>query len=567
MTRRDRVRKLPTAVLHLDTSAPCDPRRALRLIEKRFTIVKSHIFYSWQSDLPNSTNRGFIQNALEGAAEDLKQDEEIVVEPVIDRDTAGVAGSPDIGLTILAKIDAATALVGDVSLITVEDSARPSPNPNVLIELGYAIKALGHGKVVMVMNTAFGGPEKLPFDLRQKRVVTYQLPEGGDKPAARRILRSKLATAIKEILKEHQVAAMNVKAQASSPSDAAIEAIRQGRPDQASAVKSFMAWLADELKKLDPNGLPGETDENLVQAIETTVPLVHDFGRVSEAIAAMRSDDAARAAFKGFEHILGLYTFTPRTGTYRETDFDLFKFVGHELCVTLFAYLLHEERWQTIKLLFAERIYVANGSRGPYQAAYGRLSAPVGLLDRVRKGRLGTREFSIHADILKARHESGSLAKDTPWDEFRATDALLLLRAEGDRGGLAGWWPRTAVYLGSHTPRFLVEATTPAGARVLADLLGETDLAKSRERLEGAIVRLGEGVQQMGSYFFKPFDGFDPSATQTAGDFPCAWRGAVKRVAEAQEGGGGAGQDKGRSSRAPSARFSAEKCRARADAR
>ena len=29
------------------------------------------VFYSWQSDLPNATNRGFIEDCLERALEDL----------------------------------------------------------------------------------------------------------------------------------------------------------------------------------------------------------------------------------------------------------------------------------------------------------------------------------------------------------------------------------------------------------------------------------------------------------------------------------------------------------------
>ncbi|HEY1376485.1 MAG TPA: hypothetical protein VGF55_06805 [Gemmataceae bacterium] len=31
------------------------------------------VFYSWQSDLPNATNRGFIQDALERAARDIRK--------------------------------------------------------------------------------------------------------------------------------------------------------------------------------------------------------------------------------------------------------------------------------------------------------------------------------------------------------------------------------------------------------------------------------------------------------------------------------------------------------------
>jgi hypothetical protein len=65
------------------------------------------IFYSWQAWLPNGTNRGFIQKALEDAVKTLDADDSLQVEPVIDRDTAGVSGSPDIGKTILSKIDVA----------------------------------------------------------------------------------------------------------------------------------------------------------------------------------------------------------------------------------------------------------------------------------------------------------------------------------------------------------------------------------------------------------------------------------------------------------------------------
>jgi hypothetical protein len=124
--------------------------------------------------LPNATNRTFILKALENAAGVIRGDGTIEVEPVIDRDTAGVPGSPDIVRTILEKIDRSDAFVCDVSIVTAGDT-RPIPNPNVLIELGYAIKSLGWERIIMIMNIAFGGPEKLPFDLRTRRCLTYQM--------------------------------------------------------------------------------------------------------------------------------------------------------------------------------------------------------------------------------------------------------------------------------------------------------------------------------------------------------------------------------------------------------
>ena len=159
------------------------------------------IFYSWQSDLPNSTNRGFIQTALERAAQSIGNDPAIAVEPVVDRDTAGVPGSPDIADTIFEKIDSCQVFVCDVSIINSHDSQRSTPNPNVLLELGFALKRLGWPYIIMIFNSAFSPIERLPFDLRTKRVTVYSVQAGDtDKADKRRRLESKLETALRQIL-------------------------------------------------------------------------------------------------------------------------------------------------------------------------------------------------------------------------------------------------------------------------------------------------------------------------------------------------------------------------------
>jgi hypothetical protein len=157
------------------------------------------IFYSWQSDLPNNTNRGFIGDALGKAVKDIKKDRTLAVDPVIDRDTLGRSGSPDIRTVILEKIDACDAFVCDVSIVArYSDGKKAVPNPNVLLELGYALKRLGWSRIVLVMNTDFGGPEELPFDLRSQRVMTYEV--GEDKAEARKELVGKLRGALEAIV-------------------------------------------------------------------------------------------------------------------------------------------------------------------------------------------------------------------------------------------------------------------------------------------------------------------------------------------------------------------------------
>ena len=145
--------------------------------------MKRQVFYSWQSDSPAKTNRNFIENCLKSSLKKLTQDTEALVEPVLDRDTSGVSGSPDIVESIFAKISTTDVFVADLTLCIKNSSGRFSPNPNDLIELGYAVAQLGWERIILVQNVIFGGPEMLPFDLRGRRIMTYAYGEQAAAPA------------------------------------------------------------------------------------------------------------------------------------------------------------------------------------------------------------------------------------------------------------------------------------------------------------------------------------------------------------------------------------------------
>ena len=154
------------------------------------------VFYSWQSDLPNRTNRGLIEEALRKAAKAVHKSKVFEVEPIVDRDTRGTPGSPDILATILKKIAASFVFVADVSIVTRAQDCKPCPNPNVLLELGYALRSLGDEKVIVVYNTAFGTLDELPFDLRGRRIAAYRLAPD-EQPA---LAKQQLALVLQEAL-------------------------------------------------------------------------------------------------------------------------------------------------------------------------------------------------------------------------------------------------------------------------------------------------------------------------------------------------------------------------------
>lgn len=202
------------------------------------------VFYSWQSDLPNKTNRGLIEDALVKACKELSADLELAIR--VDADIQGESGSPDIAATILDKIDKATVVVADVSIIGVApitgggaDDKRAVPNPNVMFELGYARHSLGSKRVIMICNTSYGKIEELPFDIRGKGVVGYSFKaDEGEKPAGpRNDLAGKLKAAV--------AAALEAANEKSNVLDAQTE--EQVKQAQVEAFQALRARLNDAL--------------------------------------------------------------------------------------------------------------------------------------------------------------------------------------------------------------------------------------------------------------------------------------------------------------------------------
>ena len=321
------------------------------------------VFYSWQSDLPNATNRNLILDALERAAKKIRTDDSVTVEPVVDRDTQNVPGAPDIAHTIFGKIEKAAAFVADVSIIN-PGLGRPTPNPNVLIELGYALKTLGNPRTVLVANTVNGPIESLPFDLRTKRVLTYHLPSGSeDKPEQRKKLQDGLEAALRAILAD--VLTTQVPA-VPSAADMAVESIEAQAPAQSRLCYQLMSDIADRVKELTPNlerKKIEEWDDLLVNAIQQSLPPVTDFARVADVAALHGSYEAALGLFQGFAPLFTQYTQPPGTGgSFYYVQFDLPKFIGHELMVTLFAALIGERRWKIVADLCRETVIIPNTS-------------------------------------------------------------------------------------------------------------------------------------------------------------------------------------------------------------
>ncbi|MBD2104947.1 hypothetical protein [Leptolyngbya sp. FACHB-261] len=475
------------------------------------------VFYSWQSDLPNSTNRGFIEKALENAVKSIRNDESIEVEPVVDRDTTGVPGSPDIASTIFAKIEQTHIFVCDISIINSGSQFRPTPNPNVLIELGYAIKTLGPERIVMIMNTAFGVPEHLPFDLRMRRVITYKIPEAPtEKASERRQLETKLVAALDTIFTDHRLQTVGKIIQPISIGEQARIAVENTQPNQEVLTRKFMTDLVERLDSIAPSLTEVVSDQMIIDAIGQTIELGVEFSHLAEAIASMSALNAATAMYRGFEEVLNRYgTPTGFAGSFYKQAFDFYKFVGHEFFVMFFSFLIREEQWEIITKILDEDLYVERpyDYSKPDNVPFTYICSPLDSLEN-RRQRLNLNTISVHADLLNERHTQGDLAEVVPMQQFINADCFLFLRAELQPytiSAFSGWAAWSIIYV-KQPPRYLIEAYRIKNAQKLLAPLKMDNVEMLRDRMIEITPKLDQAFRQNVSLYFRkhPLGDFSP---------------------------------------------------------
>lgn len=147
-------------------------------------------------------HRHFLKSCLEEATS--RAGEELGLEdaerPEVDHDTKGKPGMADIATTVLNKISESALFVADLTPIGRSDGEKALPNPNVLIELGWAMAKLGPERIIGIFNTADGWRvEDMPFDVRHRRLMPYNLPDGAGK-ATREAVRKKLVQELTEAI-------------------------------------------------------------------------------------------------------------------------------------------------------------------------------------------------------------------------------------------------------------------------------------------------------------------------------------------------------------------------------
>jgi len=185
------------------------------ILERQLRMEKEiKIFYSWQSDLPKTTNRNGIEQSIRIACNQV----EVEIEDtsiIIDQSTSNVPGSPNIPETIFKKTPTSSIFICDLSTINSKyapKKVRRLQNPNVLIELGYAVAHLGWNRILILFNEEYGKHSDLPFDIDRHRANNFLIKDKSDNDGKNKLAKL-LSTAIKSIIIDNPKTPMELKLQ------------------------------------------------------------------------------------------------------------------------------------------------------------------------------------------------------------------------------------------------------------------------------------------------------------------------------------------------------------------
>jgi len=299
----------------------------------------------------------------------------------------------------------------------------------------------------------------------------------------------------------------------------AIEAIKNNRPYAKGALQEYFETFTGNLENFRITATGGEFDDAVVENIRNFIPYRNEAAESFSAIAQYyNTKEAHTQLHRFFERMIPYWDRPEGVQSYREWDFDNFKFIIHELFLYCVASLIEHEAFDGVAYLLRNRYYVENNPD------FGRNSMKSYQLFRVylksleyRNSRLKLQKLSLHADMLKER----AVGTGVTFERIMQADFIVYLRDCLDtlKGNSSQyWWPVTLLYRSFHNQRPFEVFARAESTQYFGSLLTMLDI-KNKDDLGTVLTAFEEQKLQVPTWQFERLSpkllmGFDALATR-----------------------------------------------------
>ncbi len=284
-----------------------------------------------------------------------------------------------------------------------------------------------------------------------------------------------------------------------------VTAIKEKKEILDGALNEYLNTFGENLEKFRiSTPEKQEYDDLIVETIDAFKPYKNEFLQVLLNLGQYGLNEENISSIHGFFesiiHYLDRDENTPQRHT--DWDFDVFKFIIHELFLNIIAVFLKFEKFESVSYLLNQKYYVSQNSM--YGEALKSFTVFQDYLKslRSRNQRLKLNRLSLRADYLKKRSDSSGL-------DFRfimQADFVCYINAElNEKDELySGWFPYTLLYISRSYNAFEIFAR--AQSKRYFDKMKCILNIDSVEQLNKLLTEFKEGKRQVPSWDFNSFD-------------------------------------------------------------
>lgn len=225
----------------------------------------------------------------------------------------------------------------------------------------------------------------------------------------------------------------------------ALDAIKTGKPFSLGATSEYLDLFVGGLENFRmKRPADGEWDDLVVENIDKFTAYRNEFLSIISAIAQYGVERDFCEVFHRFFEKAAQYMYRPENvHSWNDFDFDNYKFIVHELFLSMIAIFVRYERFVAVNYFMGAVYYNHRPDVGEGREAAGFLIFREGVrsLD-YRSQRLKLQRLSLRADLLKERAAEAIVN----FKQIMQADLLLYLRSMKSES--YPWFPDTLIYSG-----------------------------------------------------------------------------------------------------------------------
>ncbi len=225
----------------------------------------------------------------------------------------------------------------------------------------------------------------------------------------------------------------------------AIKAIKDDKRNATGLVEEYLETLSVGMAEFRIKEYKGEFDDAVIESIESFLPYRAEF---IELISTMAKYGLAKnctgVLHKFFEYLISYLHCPQNISSWRDIDFDNFKFIIHELFLYTIAILLKAENFDAVHNLISNDYYVESHIKqdGDQMVSYTHFYNHLASI-KDRNNRSERSYISLHTNLLEERAENLSIN----FQHIMQADLVLFMRKEIELSGRGNrWWPVTLAH-------------------------------------------------------------------------------------------------------------------------